>query len=368
MSGTGEERPEPLRAAAELSIGDKWSLVGAALLSGGLLYLLAPILTPFVIAALLAYMGDPLVDRLEARKVSRTLGVTLVFVLLFLLLLVVVLVLVPVLQQQVVQFVARFPEYLALLQQRVLPWVSAQLGIDPGLLDLAHLKALLMERWSQVGDVAGQVLGSVFHSGVAMLAWLANLVLIPVVAFYLMRDWDVFIARLRELIPRRWEPEAVQLAGNADEVLGAFFRGQLLVMLALGVLYTVGLWIVGLEFALLLGMIAGLVSFVPYLGFIIGMLLAGVAAYMQFQELMPLLGVVAVFGVGQLAESLLLTPKLVGDRIGLHPVAVIFAVMAGGQLFGFFGVLCALPVAAVVMVILRHTHERYLRSRLYAHE
>lgn len=366
MSGAGEQRPEPPRAAAELSMGDKWSLVGAALLCGGLLYLLAPILTPFVIAALLAYMGDPLVDRLEAKKLSRTLGVTLVFLLLFLLVLVLLLVVVPVLQQQIARLVARLPEYLELVQQRVLPWVSAQLGLDPGLLDLAHLKALLMERWSQVGDIAGQVLGSVFHSGMAMMAWLANLVLIPVVAFYLLRDWDLFTARLRELIPRRWEPEMVQLAGSADEVLGAFLRGQLLVMLALGVLYTVGLWIVGLEFALLLGMIAGLLSFVPYLGFIIGMLLAGIAAYMQFQELTPLIGVLAVFGVGQLAESLFLTPKLVGDRIGLHPVAVIFAVMAGGQLFGFVGVLSALPVAAVVMVVLRHTHERYLRSRLYA--
>ncbi|MEW5757775.1 MAG: AI-2E family transporter [Pseudomonadota bacterium] len=366
MSGTGEERPEPPRAAAELSLGEKWSLVGAAVLFGALLYLLAPILTPFVIAALLAYMGDPLVDRLEAKKLSRTLGVTLIFFLLSLVLLVVLLVVVPMLEQQVSALIARLPQYLEFVQQRALPWVAAQLGLDPGLLDLAHLKALLTERWSQVGDIAGQVLGSVFHSGVAMMAWLANLVLIPVVAFYLMRDWDVFMTRVRELIPRRWEPEVVMLAGSADEVLGAFFRGQLLVMLALGVLYTVGLWIIGLEFALLLGMIAGLVSFVPYLGFIVGMLLAGVAAYMQFQELMPLLGVLAVFGVGQLAESLVLTPKLVGDRIGLHPVAVIFAVMAGGQLFGLIGVLCALPVAAVIMVILRHTHERYLRSRLYA--
>ena len=136
-------------------------------------------------------------------------------------------------------------------------------------------------------------------------------------------------------------------------------------MLALATIYSTGLWMVGLEFALLIGIIAGLVSFVPYLGFIVGAGLATVAAYLQFQELGILLAVVAVFGVGQLLESFVLTPKLVGDRIGLHPVAVIFAVMAGGQLFGFFGILLALPVAAVVMVVLRHVHERYLQSQIY---
>ena len=136
-------------------------------------------------------------------------------------------------------------------------------------------------------------------------------------------------------------------------------------MAALALIYSVGLWIVGLELALLLGMLAGVVSFVPYLGFIVGIVSAGVAAVMQFQELLPLLYVALVFMTGQMIEGMLLTPMLVGERIGLHPVAVIFAVLAGGQLFGFFGVLLALPVAAVVMVLLRHLHERYLNSELY---
>jgi predicted PurR-regulated permease PerM len=190
-------------------------------------------------------------------------------------------------------------------------------------------------------------------------------VLIPVVTFYLLRDWDVLVARIRELLPRQQEPTVVKLAKNSDEVLGQFLRGQLAVMVALGTIYTVGLWIVGLDLALLVGMIAGLVSFVPYLGFIVGIVLAGVAALMQFGDAVYLLYVAIVFGIGQVLEGMVLTPLLVGDKIGLHPVAVIFAVMAGGQLFGFVGILLALPVAAVVVVILRHFREVYTASELY---
>jgi predicted PurR-regulated permease PerM len=199
-----------------------------------------------------------------------------------------------------------------------------------------------------------------------LLAWLANLVLIPVVTFYLLRDWHIVIERVHELLPRRSEPHIVRLASEADTMLGAFLRGQLSVMTALAVVYSLGLWIVGLDLALLIGLIAGLVSFVPYLGFITGIALAGIAAYLQFQELLPLVWVALVFGIGQMLEGMLLTPWLVGDKIGLHPVAVIFAIMAGGQLFGFVGVLLALPVAAVLMVILREARRRYIDSTLYA--
>jgi predicted PurR-regulated permease PerM len=173
------------------------------------------------------------------------------------------------------------------------------------------------------------------------------------------------MAQLRNLLPRRIEPVIVGLARESDEVLGAFLRGQFVVMLALGGIYSLGLFIIGLDFSLLIGMLAGLVSFVPYLGLIVGIVVAGIAALIQFQEFWPLLPVIGVFGIGQLIEGMLLTPLLVGDRIGLHPVAVIFAVLVGGHLFGFFGVLLALPVAAIIMVLLRHTHDEYLNSVLY---
>lgn len=222
-----------------------------------------------------------------------------------------------------------------------------------------------MSNWRDVGGFAGKFASAITKSGVALAAWLANLVLVPVVTFYLLRDWDVMVARIRELLPRQQEPTIVKLAKNSDEVLGQFLRGQLAVMVALGTIYTVGLWIVGLDLALLVGMIAGLVSFVPYLGFIVGIVLAGIAAMMQFGDAVYLFYVAIVFGVGQILEGMVLTPLLVGDKIGLHPVAVIFAVMAGGQLFGFVGILLALPVAAVVVVILRHMREVYTASELY---
>ena len=191
--------------------------------------------------------------------------------------------------------------------------------------------------------------------------------LVPVVCFYLLRDWDLIMAKLRTLLPRRREDTVMALMRECHEVIGAFLRGQLLVMLALAVVYSAGLMLVGVELGLLIGVLAGLASIVPYMGFVVGIGAAVIAVLFQFGlELYPLLGVAAVFTVGQMMEGMLLTPLLVGDRIGLHPVAVIFAVLAGGQLFGFTGVLLALPVAAVIMVLLRHVHDLYKLSDLYA--
>jgi predicted PurR-regulated permease PerM len=345
-----------------MSESQKWFVLAGVTLGGTLIYLLAPVLTPFMVAAVLAYIGDPLVDRLEAHKISRGLSVTLVFLILSLAALVLLLILVPMLERQFVLLGSKLPLYLDTLQQKVLPSMSAYLGVDNSTFDLATLKNLVREQWG--GTVKG-AFALLSRSGMTLLAWGANLMLIPVVTFYLLRDWDIMVERIHELIPRRAEAVVTRLAKASDEVLGAFLRGQLLVMLALGTIYSVGLSLVGLELALLIGMLAGLVSFVPYLGFIVGIVAAGVAALLQYQELMPLLYVAAVFMVGQAAEGMLLTPLLVGEKIGLHPVAVIFAVLAGGQLFGFVGILLALPVAAVVMVLLRYTHERYVGSTLY---
>lgn len=343
----------------------KWFLLAGTLTLGFLLYLLAPVLTPFLIAAALAYIGDPLVDRLEAWGLSRTLSVVTVFSLLTVAGLAALLVLLPMVQRQVVLLAAKLPAYIDWAQHQALPWLAAKFGFEADVFDLELLRTYLQEGWQRAGGTMAQAVAALSKSGLTILAWLANLVLIPVVTFYLLRDWDVMVARIHELLPRRLEPEVVRLAKASDEVLGAFMRGQLMVMLALGTVYSVGLWMVGLDLALLIGMLAGVVSFVPYLGFIVGILVAGVAALMQFQDGIHLVYVAAVFGVGQMLEGMVLTPLLLGGRIGLHPVAVIFAVLAGGQLFGFFGVLLALPAAAVVMVLLRYAHERYVDSHLY---
>lgn len=342
-----------------------WVLIGAIAVAV-LLYLLGPVLTPFLIGAGLAYLCDPWADRLEAKGISRTSATVLVFSVMIAVLVVIVVVLVPLLQQQILVVVAKLPQYIDWLQNQALPWVQQKLSL-PGLaLDLESLKKALVEHWQQVGGVAAGLLGSVTSSGMAVIAWLANLVLIPLVMFYLLRDWDVMIARIGDLIPRRHAPLVKRLARECDVVLSGFLRGQLSVMLALGTVYTVGLYLVGLDLALLIGVFAGLVSFVPYLGFILGVTFATIAVLMQFHDVFHLMLVFLVFGVGQALESFVFTPWLVGDRIGLHPVTVIFAVMAGGQLFGFVGVLLALPVAAVVGVLVRYAHERYLASGLYA--
>lgn len=348
-----------------LTTQQRWTLAAATAALFGLLYLLAPVLTPFAVAAGLAYIGDPLVDKLEAKNLSRTSAVLIVFCALLIVLIAVVLVLVPMLQSQIIVLLRKVPQIFDWLQHSALPWLESSFGVSLAGLDIETLKASVLSHWKQVGGAAASVFTALSQSGMALAGWLANLVLIPVVTFYFLRDWDVMVAKLRESLPRAVEPTVAALARQCDDVLGAFFRGQLSVMLALAVVYTAGLSLVGLDLALLIGMVAGLVSFVPYLGFIVGFGAASLAAALQFHDFIHVVYVGLVFGFGQLLESFALTPILLGDRIGLHPVMVIFALMVGGQLFGFFGILMALPVAAVVMVVLRYAHDRYLRSTLY---
>lgn len=345
----------------------RWMWLAVLFLGGWLIYLLTPILSPFLVAMLLAYLGDPLVDRLERHKLSRTWAVVLVFGLFSLLLLILLLVLLPMLGRQLVRLYELVPLMLDRLQHEALPWMQAQFGLAEDFWRLGQLKAALSEHLGKTGDIVGLVLAQATASSLALLGWLGNLLLIPVVAFYLLRDWDVMLAKLRGLLPRAREGFIVRLVGECHEVLGAFIRGQLMVMLALAGIYAGGLMLVGLELGLLIGVLAGLASIVPYMGFIVGFGAALVAALFQFGgfELYPLVGIAVVFGIGQLLEGMLLTPWLVGDRIGLHPVAVIFAILAGGQLFGFTGVLLALPVAAIIMVLLRHAHDFYKLSALY---
>ena len=344
----------------------KWLVFAGTVGFGFLLYLLGPVLTPFLVAALFAYMGDPLVDRLEAQKLSRTVSVIIVFVIIFFFVLLIPIVLIPLVEQQISILMQKLPAYLDWVQQQVFPDLAQFLGINPSDLDIKQIQKMVLQHWQDAGGVVAIILASAKQSGFVMVAFIANLVLVPVVTFYLLRDWDIVIGHVRSLIPRKLIDDITRLSKDSDEVLGAFLRGQVMVMCCLGVVYTVGLWIVGVDLSLLIGMIAGLVSFVPYLGFIVGIVLAAIAVFMQFHEFLPLLWVLLVFGVGQALEGMLLTPMLVGDKIGLHPVAVIFAVLAGGQLFGFVGILLALPVAAVIMVLLRFTHERYVSSDLYS--
>ncbi len=331
-------------------------------------YALQPILLPFVLGGLIGYLGDPLVDRLEERGYSRTVGVSLVFVLFSLLLTLTLLIAIPALLHQIDSLVQKIPEIYAWVRSTALPWIQSHLSL-PGI-DLPQIdwSSQLADHWQSLSKVTATTIRNITGSGVGLLATLFNLALVPVVAFYLLRDWDVMMAKLLNMLPKAWQGNTKTMVGEADEVLGAFIRGQFLVMLALGSIYSVGLWIVGVQLALVLGMVAGLASIVPYLGFIVGISSSLLVAYFQFHDWTMLLLVGLVFGIGQVLESTVLTPILVGDRIGLHPVAVIFALMAGGQIAGFVGVLVALPVSAVVMVFVRHAMAYYRSTELYQGE
>jgi len=347
-----------------------WLLLALLAVAGWLVYLLAPVITPFAISAVLAYFGDPLVDRLEKVslwrwKIGRTLAVIIVFILMLSLLTLILLILVPLLIDQVRLLVERFPDWIEWFSGTVLPWLASKVGFELKGFDAAQFTGMLKQYWKEISTAAFGVIDVISRGGVAVATWLTHLILIPVVTFYLLRDWDALVRGIHDLLPRNMEAEISRLAAEVDEVLGAFFRGQLMVMLALGLIYTIGLSVVGIELAVLIGMGAGLLSIVPYLGSIVGVLLAAGAAIFQFQDSFHLVMVLLVFAVGQAAEGMYLTPKLVGDRIGLHPVTVIFAVLAGGQLFGFLGILLALPVAAALNVLVRHAHQKYRRSDLY---
>lgn len=350
----------------------KWMILLGLMLSSFLLYLLAPVLMPFFAAALLAYLGDPIADYLEKKlntkispKYSRTIAVTFVFIILFSFLTLIALLILPLMGQQLSYLVSSMPAYLDYIQTNVIPEVALYLGLDLAVFDLNLLKTFFVKNYVQAGGILSKVMASLTSSGFVLLTWIANLVLIPVVMFYLLRDWNILIARIDELIPRKNQPIIRQLAKQSDEVLSSFLRGQFVVMLVLGAVYSTGLWFIDLKLALLIGMLAGLVSFVPYLGFIVGIVVASTAMLLQTHDVMQLIPVMIVFSIGQMLEGMLLTPVLVGDKIGLHPVAVIFAVLAGGQLFGFVGILLALPVAAVLVVLLRYLHKEYLSSAIF---
>lgn len=341
-----------------------WIVVGVAGLALWFLVSIEPVLTPFFASMILAYLGDPLADRLEGYGLSRRLAVTVVFLLLTLVIALTLLLVVPILGRQLGQLVDALPAMLNWAEASLVPRIQALTGMDLST-DIGQLRQAVVDNWKETGSFAATLLAQVSRSGLALVGWVGSLSLIPVVTFYLLLDWDVLVEKVRGTLPRRWEPDAVRLAKSCDEVLASFLRGQLIVMLCLGVIYAIGLTLLGVRFGLLIGLLSGLASIVPYLGVIVGISVAGLVAFFQFGDWLMLLGVAAVFAFGQVVESVVLQPKLLGDKIGLHPVAVIFAVLAGGNLFGFTGVLLALPAAAVIMVLLRELNDRYKRSRLY---
>lgn len=335
-------------------------LLCGALAVFALLWMLAPILMPFLLGAGFAYILNPIVVNLTRIGLPRWLAVGIVFLVLALFWALMAVLVGPVLFKQAGELASSVPAYLQQLDTTLRPYLSEWFGFNDGL-DTEIIKNFINDNKATLSQYAGNMV----RSGLGVVGAVLNLLILPVVMFYLLLDWPRFMSSIQNTLPRDIEPTVTKLARESDEALAAFLRGQLLVMLCLAIMYSLGLWLVGIKFALLIGVIAGVVSFVPYLGNIVGIGLATIMVLMQQDSLLPLLYVAGVFGVGQLIEGTILTPKLVGDRIQLHPLAVIFAVLAGGQLFGFTGVLIALPAAAVLAIVVRHFYTRYQNSDLY---
>lgn len=350
--------PTQKRAAA-------WAAI--AVLAVVLLRALGPVLTPFVVAAVLAYALTPVVDRLDdmgGGRMPRLAAVILVELLFIVALLGVVLLIVPVLVKEVPLMRQQLPQLLDRLHDTLSPWL-AQFGVQVSL-DLPSLRTQLAEylqaNW---GEGFGSLWSSLKIGGSLAAALVGNAVLIPVALFYLLLDWKQLVARVLQLVPPRARPAVDSFAKESDAVLGQYLHGQLLVMLSMAVFYSIGLALFGLDLALPIGIFTGLAMFVPYVGFGLGLLMALLAGLLEFMSVKALVMVGVVYGIGQVFESFFLTPRLVGERIGLHPLAVIFALLAFGQLLGFVGVLIALPASAVLLVAIRRVRAGYFASRLY---
>jgi predicted PurR-regulated permease PerM len=304
------------------------------------------------------------VSWLARHRVRRELGAVLVMLFLAGLLALLLLILLPLFMKELSLLSERVPELLARLNDSLLPWIKAnfdvELQFDPG-----ALRKLVHESLRSADGLAIKLLASLKIGGLALLGFVVNLLLVPVVLFYLLRDWNALLQRIDALLPRRWHRQLTGIAAEIDAVLAEFLRGQIAVMLLMSVFYVLGLWLAGLEFALPIGIITGMLVFVPYVGMLTGLALATLVALMQFPGVGGVIPVWIAIGIGQALEGMLVTPLLVGQRIGLHPVAVIFALLAFGQIFGFFGILLALPASAALLVGLRHLRSLYLDSSLY---
>ena len=331
------------------------------------LSLLSEIMLPFVAGMAVAYFLDPLADRLEKWRCSRTLATSLITAAFFVLAVAMVVVLFPLLQAQLTNFLTRVPDYASRLREFAIPLLE-RLETDLTPAQMEKLGDAARAYGAQAIGWIAELLKRLWSGGVALLQLLSLIVITPLVTFYLLRDWDRIVARIDALLPREAAPTFRARFKEIDEMLAGFVRGQASVCLILGILYAVGLTAVGLDFGLLVGLGTGLISFVPYFGMLVGLAVGLGMAFAQFHELLPIGLVAAVFAAGQIVEGQFLTPKLVGERVRLHPAWVIFALLAGGALFGFTGILLAIPAAAVIGVLVRFGIERYTQSRLYRGE
>ena len=343
-------------------------IIGGLALFLWILYLLKPVVIPFIIAFFIAYLFSPLVDRLQKIGLPRWFSIGTVFIGIGVAVTMAFWYIVPLIWKQLVIARDSIPVGINWINSTFLPWVSNTFNVEQMEIDTNHMSTIVMDyiQTNYSTDSLQAMALRVAQSGLNFIQVGGTVVLIPIIAFYFLLDWRRMLDSLRRLIPRPYEKTTLEIATECHSVLGAFVKGQFLVMILLGIVYAVGLQLIGLDVGLIIGMIAGLASIIPYLGFAVGIVAAVIATLLQFGvDWMQLALVLVVFMIGQGVEGYVLQPFLLGDKIGLSPVAVVFAVLAGAQLAGFLGMLIALPVAAVIVVLLRHARDSYEKSQLY---
>lgn len=339
-----------------------WIIVGLILV--GLIWLVKPILLPFVAGGVIAYFLDPLVDRLALWRVPRSLGTAIVLLGFILAVVFFLLLIAPLLQSQLGALIEAMPGYIQSLREKVLPYVMEWAHkLSPN--DVEKLRDAAGTYAGDAALWAGDLVKKVVTSGFALFDVVTLLIITPVVAFYLLRDWPKVTKSADSLVPRRNHKLYRQAASEIDKTLSGFIRGQALVCLSLGLIYGIGLSLVGLKYGATVGIIAGVLSFIPYVGSGFGLIVSMILAFVQFDDALSIGMVLGVFLIGQTLEGYVLTPKLVGDRVGLHPVWILFALFAGASLMGFVGVLIAVPVAAIIGVLIRLGLGLYKNSHLY---
>ena len=332
-----------------------------------ILYLLKPVVIPFVAAFLVAYLFSPVVEKLS-KILPRWMSIAIVFIGIGVVFTWAMWFVAPLVWKQLIYARDSIPAGIHWINSTFLPWVSNTFSVEHMEIDTDQISKVVMEyvQTNYSADSIQSLALKIAQSGLSFISVGGTIVLIPIIAFYFLLDWNRMLLSLKSLIPRQYEASTLKIVSECHSVLGAFVKGQFLVMVLLGIVYAVGLQLVGLEVGLIIGMVAGLCSIIPYLGFGVGIIAAVIACFFQFGlDPKHLLMVLAVFGIGQLIEGYILQPFLLGDKIGLSPVAVVFAVLAGAQLSGFIGMLIALPVAAVIVVLLKHVKEWYEQSQFY---
>ncbi len=339
-----------------------WSGVGLVLLV--LLYVLSPVLTPFMLGMALAYILVPGVNMLVALKLPRWLAVAIMFFLLAAVILGVLLIVIPLVRKEVGLALEQLPGWVAGYNVNIAPKLNQVFGVSSEI-DTLKIRAMLQDAITGTDSLTTTVITYIKSSGSAVIFFFVNALITPVVLVYLLFDWDKFIRSIRDVIPRRYLPTTLSIFGDIDRLLSSFLRGQILVMLILAVYYSVGLSLAGFESAIPIGVLTGMLVFIPYLGVTFGLLLAILSALLQFDNYYGLISVAIVYGLGQILEGMVLTPKIMGERIGLHPLVIIFALFVFGQIFGFFGVLMALPISAALSVLIRRVYGQYRRSDFY---